>query len=82
MISTKKFSGMLVVVILATRLFGQSNAPVRLALIAETGEAAAAADVLTARLSGNSKIQLLERNEIELVSYRGISPPHRRRAAE
>ncbi|MGO9476993.1 MAG: hypothetical protein ACLQAH_09620 [Limisphaerales bacterium] len=55
------------IIILATRLLAQSNAPARLALIAETDEASAAADVLTARLSGNPQIQLLERNEIEKV---------------
>ena len=45
----------------------QTNAPVRLALIAETGEASAASDVLTAQLTGNQKVQLLERNDIEKV---------------
>ena len=63
----KKLLGTLAIVILATRLLAQSNAPVRLALIAETGEASTAADVLTAQLSGNPKVQLLERNEIEKV---------------
>jgi hypothetical protein len=63
----KKLSGTLAIVILAIRLLAQSNAPVRLALIAETDEAAVASDVLTAELSGNKKLQLLERNEIEKV---------------
>ena len=63
----KKLLGTLGILLLATRLSAQSNAPVRLALIAETGEASVASDVLTAQLSGNSKIQLLERNEIEKV---------------
>jgi len=56
-----------VVLILATRLPAQTNAPVRLALIAENDEASAASDVLTAQLSGNPNLQLLERNEIEKV---------------
>ncbi len=63
----KRLSGIVAIIILATRLLAQSNAPARLALIAETDEASAAADVLTARLSGNPQIQLLERNEIEKV---------------
>ena len=63
----KKLMGTLAIVTLATRLLAQSNAPVRLALVAETGEASAASDVLTAQLSSNQKVQLLERNEIEKV---------------
>ena len=63
----KKFLETLAIVILSTRLFAQSNEPVRLALIAETDEAASASDILTAQLSGNQKVQLLERNEIEKV---------------
>ena len=51
--------------LLALNLGAQTNEPaVRLALVAETDEASAASDVLTAQLSGNQKIQLLERNEI------------------
>ncbi len=58
--------------LLAFGFVWSGNAPaqtqaVRLALIAETADAAAASDVLTARLSTNSQIQLLERNEIEKV---------------
>jgi hypothetical protein len=45
----------------------QSNAPVRLALITESGEASTVVDVLTVQLSKNDQIQLLERNEIEKV---------------
>ena len=63
----KKLLETLAIVILSSRLFAQSNEPVRLALIAETDEAATASDVLTAKLSGNQKVQLLERNEIEKV---------------
>ena len=63
----KKLSGVLAIIIFATRLLAQSNPPVRLALIAETDEASAASDVLTAQLSGNPKLHLLERNEIEKV---------------
>ncbi len=56
----------------------QSNAPVQLALISETDEASAASDILTAQLSGNQKIHLLERDEIEKV-YReqGLSAGNR-----
>lgn len=48
-------------------LFGQTNVPVKLALIAETDEARPAVDVLTAALSNNGNVQLLERDEIEKV---------------
>jgi len=74
----KKILGALTVLILATRLLAQSNEPVRLALITETDEASAASDVLTAQLSGNPKLHLLERNEIEKV-YReqGLSAANR-----
>jgi len=57
----------LIVSALASQLSAQKNEPVRLALITETDEASTALDVLTAQLSGNPKIQLLERNEIEKV---------------
>ena len=74
----KKILGALTVLILATRLLAQSNEPVRLALITETDEASAASDVLTAQLSGNPMLHLLERNEIEKV-YReqGLSAANR-----
>jgi Ca2+-binding EF-hand superfamily protein len=49
------------------RLPAQSNQPVRLALISETGESAAVSDLLTAKLSADQRLQLLERNEIERV---------------
>jgi len=55
-------------ILLAFNLDAQTNEPaVRLALVAETDEASAASDVLTAQLSGNPQIHLLERNEIEKV---------------
>ncbi len=78
MISVKKCSGIAAILILAARLLAESNEPVRLALIAETGEASAASDVLTVQLSRNPKIHLLERNEIEKV-YReqGLSAANR-----
>jgi Ca2+-binding EF-hand superfamily protein len=57
----------LAVLISALRLAAQTNAPVRLALVSETDETFAAADVLTAELSGHKNVQLLERNEIEKV---------------
>jgi len=63
---------------LTAHLLAQTNAPVKLALIAETDEASPAVDVLTATLSGGSKVQLLERDEIEKV-YReqGMSVANR-----
>jgi curli biogenesis system outer membrane secretion channel CsgG len=56
----------------------ETNAPVRLAVVSETSEAMTVADVLTAQLTGNSKIQLLERDQIEKV-YReqGMSEANR-----
>jgi len=57
----------LIVSSLASQLFAQTNEPARLALVAESGEASTALDVLTAQLTGNQKLQLLERNEIEKV---------------
>ena len=63
---------------LAVPLLAQTNGAVRLALISETDEAATAADILTVRLTGNSHIQLLERDEIQKV-YReqGLSAGNR-----
>jgi hypothetical protein len=60
---------LLVVMILfcVLRLPAQTNETVRFALIAESPDASAAADILTAELSGHKKLQLLERNEIEKV---------------
>lgn len=60
------------------RAAGQSNAPVRLAVIAETGEASIVGDLLTAELSKNPRVILLERNEIDRV-YReqGLSAVNR-----
>jgi curli biogenesis system outer membrane secretion channel CsgG len=55
------------VLISALQLPAQTNAPLRLALVAESAEASAAADVLTAELSIRKNLQLLERNEIEKV---------------
>jgi len=70
----KKLFGALMILILAARLSAQSNEPVRLALISESDEASTASDILTAQLSGNPKIQLLERNEIEKIYHeQGLS---------
>jgi hypothetical protein len=63
----KKLLAGLIILVLANRLLAQSNAPVRLALIAETGDASTVADILTAQLSKDPQIQLLERDEIEKV---------------
>jgi hypothetical protein len=68
----------LLVSALASRLCAQTNETAKLALIAESADASTALDVLTAQLSGNPKLQLLERNEIEKV-YReqGLSAGNR-----
>jgi len=74
----RKLAGAFAVLIVAVSLLAQTNSPVRLALMTESEEAAAASDVLIARLSGNPNIQLLERNEIEKI-YReqGLSVANR-----
>jgi EF hand len=51
----------------ALRSPGQTNEPVRVALVSESDEASAVVDVLTAEFSGHKNLQLLERNEIEKV---------------
>ena len=61
----KFFCSLFAVLFLTSKLFAQTNEPVKLALISETDEAMPAADVLTAQLSSNSKIHLLERDEID-----------------
>jgi len=60
---------LLVLVILAitTQLQAQSNAPVRLAIVNESPDAAGAADCLTVVFSKDDKVQLLERAEINKV---------------
>ncbi|HXI71292.1 MAG TPA: hypothetical protein VNN22_13125 [Verrucomicrobiae bacterium] len=63
----KSYLFVLVILISGLRLSGQTNLPVRLALISESADASPAADVLTAELSGHKNLQLLERNEIEKV---------------
>jgi TolB-like protein len=52
---------------LALRLPGQTNQPVKLAIINESPDAAAAADLLTAGFSSIDQVHLLERAEIEKV---------------
>lgn len=63
---------------LTSRALAQTNAPVRLAVIPESGEVSAECDLLTAKLSGDERLQLLERAEIERV-YReqGMSEANR-----
>jgi Ca2+-binding EF-hand superfamily protein len=56
-----------IIAALALRAPAQTNGPVRLAMISESGDASAAVDVLTAELSSHANLQLLERNEIEKV---------------
>lgn len=74
----KKHLILLLLSFVATGLLAQSNTPVRLALVTQTGEAAAISDALTATLSGNPKLHLLERDEIEKV-YReqGVAAANR-----
>jgi Ca2+-binding EF-hand superfamily protein len=55
------------ILISTLQLPAQTNGTVRLALISESPDALAAADVLTAELSSYAHLQLLERNEIERV---------------
>lgn len=63
---------------MAAPLFAQTNPPVKLALIGESDDAAGAVDLLTAQLSGDSGIQLLERDEIEKVYHeQGLSEANR-----
>jgi Curli production assembly/transport component CsgG len=74
----KKSVSILALLFLTVRLLAQTNASVKLAIIAETSETARVADFLTAALSRAGKFQLLERNEIEKV-YReeGLSAANR-----
>ncbi len=67
---TLRFVSFLAVLfLLAPALFAQPAAPLRVAVIAETPAAANLADLLTAQLSANDKVQLLERDQI-LKVYR------------
>jgi hypothetical protein len=62
------------ILISALQLPAQTNGTVRLALVSESPDALAAADVLTAELSSHKNLQLLERNEIERVYHeQGLS---------
>lgn len=63
----KKNFLIIAILISALRLPAQTNAPVRLALVAESADASAAADVLTAELSNHKNLQLLERNAVEKI---------------
>ncbi len=73
-----KWAMVFLVLAAAVKSPAETNAPVRLALVSETSEAMTVGDVLTAQLSGNHKIQLLERDQIEKV-YReqGMSEANR-----
>jgi len=56
----------------------QTNEPVKMAIIAKSPEASEASDILTAQLSANDKVRLLERNEIEKVyQEQGMSAENR-----
>jgi hypothetical protein len=74
----KRIFLIIAVLIFALRLAAQSNATVRLALISESPETSAAADVLTVQLSSNPSLHLLERSEIQRI-YReqGLSAMNR-----
>src|ERR1039457_4262114 len=63
----KKALFIIVLAAIALQARGQTKAVVRLALVSESNDASAAADVLTVQLSGHNDLQLLERNEIEKV---------------
>jgi hypothetical protein len=63
----KKLFWLCISLLLATRSPAQSNAPARLAIIVETPNASPLSDILTAELSKNPQITLLERNEIDKV---------------
>lgn len=63
----KKILWLFFTVWLVARADAQSNAPVRLALIAEGDESSQVSDILSAELSKNPQVQLLERNEIDKV---------------
>ena len=74
----KKILFILATFIITPQLPAQSNGPVRLAIVPETVEVGAAADVLTAEFTKNNNVHLLERAEIERV-YReqGLSAANR-----
>jgi Ca2+-binding EF-hand superfamily protein len=57
----------LTILFFTLRLTAQTNAPIQLALLSESDEAATAVDVLTAELSSHKDLQLLERSEIDKV---------------
>lgn len=74
----RKLLWLLAALLLTTRLPAQSTSVVRLAIVVETDDAAPIEDELTAELSKNPQITLLERNEIDKV-YReqGLSAANR-----
>lgn len=74
----KSLFTLLALLLIGLRLSAQTAAPVRLAIISESADALAAADVLTAELTGHKNLHLLERNEIDRV-YReqGLSAGNR-----
>jgi TolB-like protein len=63
----KRFFSIFMLLHSAVLSSAQTNEPARLALLAESSGAADASDVLTAQLSSEAKVRLLERNEIEKV---------------
>jgi len=65
----KKIAALLLLFLMVASLFAQDSRPVKLALVAESGDAATAVDVLTAQFSGDNRVQLLERDQIEKVYH-------------
>src|ERR1700734_3649969 len=64
--------------IAAVSLAAQTNEPVKMAIVAESPDASGVCDILTAQLSANDKVRLLERNEIEKVyQEQGMSAENR-----
>jgi hypothetical protein len=53
------------IILFAFDLQGQTNQSLRLALVTESPDAADAANILTAQLSGNPGIQLMERDQVD-----------------
>jgi len=64
--------------IAAVSLAAQTNEPVKMAIVAESPDASGVCDILTAQLSANDKVRLLERDEIEKVYHeQGMSVENR-----
>jgi hypothetical protein len=62
-----RISLLIVFLALALQVSGQTGMPTRLALVTESNEAFPAADMLTAQLSRDTNLPLLERDQIEKI---------------